>query len=185
VRELIEGWKLFAQSRQSLFGTLLIVGDGPERQLLRKKVRSQGLQGVVFAGRINYDELPIYFSVADVLVMPTLEDNWSLVVPEAMACGKPVLCSCYNGCWPELVHPGINGWVFDPSNPHETSKHFSRCLEQQDYLSVMGQSSLAIVRQFTPQRAANAVLESCMLSFERAKGFRNCFPKWHQRGFEL
>lgn len=45
--------------------------------------------------------------------MPTIEDNWSLVIPEAMACGLPVATSIYNGCYPELVKKDINGYVFD------------------------------------------------------------------------
>ena len=50
--------------------------------------------------------------------MPTIEDNWSLVVPEAMACGLPVATSIYNGCYPELVNKNLNGMVFDTFNMH-------------------------------------------------------------------
>ena len=46
--------------------------------------------------------------------MPTWQDNWSLVVPDAMACGLRVLCSKFNGGWPELAHEDENGYVFSP-----------------------------------------------------------------------
>ena len=48
-------------------------------------------------------ELYKYYALCDVFIMPTLEDNWCLVIPEAMACGKPVACSIYNGGHYELV----------------------------------------------------------------------------------
>jgi len=85
-------------------------------------VRTLGLDFVRFAGRVHYGDMPAYYAACDALVMPTLEDNWSLVVPEAMAAGKPVLCSVHNGCWPELVHDGENGWVFDPLDRDATAR---------------------------------------------------------------
>ena len=51
--------------------------------------------------------------------MPTIEDNWSLVVPEAMSCGLPVATSIYNGCHEELIENGGNGYIFDTFNHEE------------------------------------------------------------------
>lgn len=61
------------------------------------------MRSVHFLGKIPYQEVYKYYGIADVFVLPTLEDNWSLVVPEAMSCGLPVATSIYNGCHPELV----------------------------------------------------------------------------------
>jgi glycosyltransferase involved in cell wall biosynthesis len=77
--------------------------------------------------------------------MPTLEDNWSLVVPEAMACGKPVLCSTLNGCWPELVKDDVNGWTFDPTDAGQLAGLFGRCASAAPRLPVMGVASRNIV----------------------------------------
>ena len=77
------------------------------------KSKDLGLTNVYFIGKVDYDNLPNYYQSADVFVIPTLEDNWSLVVPEAMASGLPILSSVYNGCYPEYVTED-NGWVFDP-----------------------------------------------------------------------
>ena len=109
---LMDAWALFEDVSPS--GTLLIVGDGPHKNVLKSKVLRKSLTRVRFAGRIPYNDLSLYYAASDIFVMPTLEDNWSLVVPEAMACGLPVLCSKFNGCWPELVREGKNGWIFDP-----------------------------------------------------------------------
>ena len=102
------------------------MGDGPERQSLEQSAKSKGLN-VRFIGPVDYDKLAPYYAAADAFIIPTLEDNWSLVVPEAMACGLPILCSKYNGCWPELVQEGRNGWVFDPLDPADTVRCLAQC----------------------------------------------------------
>ena len=98
--------------------------------------------------------------------MPTLEDNWSLVVSEAMACGLPILCSCYNGCYPELIEPGGNGWIFDPLDETDTYSALHRCVVNRSRLPQMGVRSQEIVAKYTPENAAKAILEACRIALE-------------------
>lgn len=91
--------------------SLIIVGDGDLLDKLQNAYKR--LQSVYFEGRIEYDLIYKYYSIADVYILPTIEDNWSLVIPEAMSCGLPVTTSIYNGCHIELIKEGINGFVFD------------------------------------------------------------------------
>jgi glycosyltransferase involved in cell wall biosynthesis len=167
VRELLAAWELFTGRRSAARGSLLFVGDGPERQELERLVRQHSLPGVVLAGAVDYQAIALYYALCDVLVMPTLEDNWSLVVPEAMACSKPVLCSRFNGCWPELVKDGVNGWTFDPRDPAELARLFERCAARADMLPAMGEASRGIVGDFTPEHAAGAFLRACSLALGR------------------
>ncbi|HOX59468.1 MAG TPA: glycosyltransferase family 4 protein [Candidatus Paceibacterota bacterium] len=110
--------------------TLVLVGSGPAEAALRHQSSVLRLPNVHFAGSVDYDKLAPYYAAADAFIIPTLEDNWSLVVPEAMACGLPILCSKYNGCWPELVHEGRNGWVFDPLDTADTAKRLAQCAQR-------------------------------------------------------
>jgi starch synthase len=50
-----------------------------------------------------------------VLVLPSIEDGFGLVVPEAMACGCPVICADSAGA-ADMVTPGVNGFVFPSRN---------------------------------------------------------------------
>jgi glycosyltransferase involved in cell wall biosynthesis len=93
LRELLHGWELYVRNSSSTHGSLLLVGEGPEREVLENIIREHNLPNTTFAGAVNYDDIAPYYAVCDAFIIPTLEDNWSLVVPEAMACGKPVLCS--------------------------------------------------------------------------------------------
>jgi glycosyltransferase involved in cell wall biosynthesis len=169
VQELLTGWAQFRTQAGEQEATLLLVGDGPQRSELERYCQTQKIAGVRFAGLVDYDGLAPYYRCADAFVMPTLEDNWSLVVPEAMACGLPILCSQYNGCWPELVTPE-NGWVFDPLSPWATAKTLQEARLSKEKLSRMGEASGRIVSGQTASHAAEAVCEAVELACEARRG---------------
>jgi glycosyltransferase involved in cell wall biosynthesis len=156
---LLEAWAMMEQAYGDE-ATLVLVGQGPEKAALERQADSLALRNVRFAGAVDYDSLSRCYASADVFVIPTLEDNWSLVVPEAMACGLPVLCSKYNGCWPELVHPDRNGWIFDPLNGNDLFYCMERCLKNKSRLLDMGRNSREIVTGFTPDIAVKSILKA-------------------------
>ncbi|MCA9187625.1 MAG: glycosyltransferase family 4 protein [Planctomycetales bacterium] len=163
IRELLEAWTQFEKQHASQ-ATLLLIGDGDEGRELQRITRERGLDHVRFVGPIDYDAIAPFYRLADVVVMPTLEDNWSLVVPEAMACGLPVLCSKYNGGSPDLIHDGENGWVFDPLSTEDTTAALTMALDAGPRLRDMGCASYQIAGRFTPADAARAVLDACELA---------------------
>lgn len=109
VDHLLEAWKKHSEHYPE--DRLVLVGDGEYYQ--EWKNQYSNVTSVIFEGRVEYTEIHKYYAIADVYVLPTIEDNWSLVVPEAMACGLPVATSIYNGCYPELIHKDENGITFD------------------------------------------------------------------------
>ena len=88
--------------------SLLIVGSGPQENELREFIRVNDLINVSLLGQKNYDELVTYYHLADIFILPTLKDLFSLTVMEAMACGLPILTTKYNGAR-ELIEEGKNG----------------------------------------------------------------------------
>ncbi|MCK9506587.1 MAG: glycosyltransferase, partial [Porticoccaceae bacterium] len=147
---------------------LLLVGDGPQRQELEEQCRRLEISDSVrFAGNVDYDQIYQYYALADAFIIPTLEDNWSLVVPEAMACGLPILCSVFNGCWPEMVKPE-NGWTFDPTQKEAFSKTLAECLDKRQQLPSMGRASQELVSAYSPRKAAEGILEACKIALRKA-----------------
>jgi glycosyltransferase involved in cell wall biosynthesis len=174
IRELMEGWTAFsAEANEPV--CLVIVGGGPEELFLRDFIGRRNLKDVCLVGPVTYSDVHRFYAASDVLVMPTLEDNWSLVVPEAMACGLPVLCSIYNGCYPEMITEGKTGWVFDPLKKRETVWALRRFLraKQDQTLSEMGKTAQALVDSFSPRSAAAAILRACDLAFTKSSGKRH------------
>lgn len=157
IMELLRAW-LVADLKDV---TLMLVGNGKQREEIQNFVNLHNMTNVKIVGAINYDELGPYYKVADCFIIPTLEDNWSLVVPEAMAAGLPIACSIYNGCYPELVKPE-NGWTFDPLNIDDTVKTLKAIYASRDNLKIMGEESRKIVSNHTPQHAAQGIYEACL-----------------------
>ncbi|MCU0838572.1 MAG: glycosyltransferase family 4 protein [Rhodospirillales bacterium] len=167
--QLLDGWAEFVRARPGNC-RLILIGDGPEEGRLKARVASGGLDGVLFHGRADYEQIARYYAAADAMIMPTLEDNWSLVVPEAMACGLPILCSRYNGCHPELVHDGVNGRVFDPLSPVDVARSLTWLVDNRAHLPAMADASRRIVAAHTPEHAAGAIFDACRLAIAHRQG---------------
>lgn len=72
--------------------SLIIVGDGPLEKLCRELSSAHGIaDSVVFKDRVSHKDLPKFYAAADVLVLPSFYESFSMVVLEAMACGCPVV----------------------------------------------------------------------------------------------
>jgi glycosyltransferase involved in cell wall biosynthesis len=99
--------------------SLLLVGNGRDKQVLERRARALGLKNVHFHCAQAPDRMPSVYRSADLLVFPTLEDVWGLVANEAVLSGIPVLCSKYAGCAPELFAPEN---VFSPEDLNEFSQ---------------------------------------------------------------
>mgnify|MGYP001424440502 CR=1 FL=1 len=96
--------------------SLVLVGDGPEKDRFVAYAQELGLANVHFIPAQPPEKMPAIYRSAECLVFPTLEDVWGLVVNEAMWCGLPVAVSVYAGCAPEIVPPDQR---FDPLNPSD------------------------------------------------------------------
>lgn len=132
---------------------LVVLGDGELKQALVQKTMRLGLSGLVhYPGFKQYDELPIYYGLADAFILPSLSEQWGLVVNEAMASGLPVLVSDHCGCAVELVDEGRNGYRFSPKDTKALTTLMIR-LSQLDETraSDMAVASREIVDRWSPE----------------------------------
>lgn len=93
---------------------LIMCGDGEKGEDLKEQVRSLDLEGVEFPGFCTAVEVSEYLSQGLCLLLPSIEEQWGLVVNEAMAWGLPILSSINCGANDVLVRPGINGYIYPP-----------------------------------------------------------------------
>lgn len=133
--------------------TVLIVGDGVQRQEMELYTQLNNLQNQVkWLGKVEYSNLGVYFEAADVFVLPTLEDTWGIVVQEAMILGKPVLCSERAGA-SELVKDGENGYLFDPEQPEKLASIMLDFISNPSLCKTMGENSQKFIANHTPTAA--------------------------------
>lgn len=167
ILQLLNAWSDFTADLSER-PSLILVGWGDQMDLIKKMIQEKNLDTVKMIGSVPYNEIVNYYRIADIFIIPTLEDNWSLVVPEAMACELPIITSIYNGCWPELVRE-TNGWVMDPLDHTSLVQTLHNSYKSRLSFREMGKSSLEIVSRFTPSTAADNIYNSCIMAIKQRK----------------
>lgn len=121
---------------------IYIVGGDPTDEYLKYKT-DYHLDSVHFCGYKPKSELKKYYLAADVLVHPTREDIWGLVVNEAMACALPVITTdkCIAG--KQLLRDGQAQWIIPAEDSRILSEKIQRLytsgepgLSEQNYETV-------------------------------------------------
>lgn len=155
---LLQAYRLFRESCSGF--DLVLVGDGPQRSRLQRFSRSTGIQGLHWLGWMDSSTLPIFYSLAEALVLPSVSEPWGLVVNEAMACSRPVLVSNRCGCAPELVESGRNGFTFDPYNVNELAGVMLKVAQDGCDRQAMGRASREIISHWSPELFAENLLKA-------------------------
>ena len=113
----------------------------------------------MFAGRIHQEILPVYYSAADVLVVPSHYESFGLVTLEAMACGTPVVATPV-GAMKTIIQDGLTGYVADNLD----ARHFAQLMEAIVLKQLQGDLSPAEIRasvtELTWTRSASLLLEA-------------------------
>ena len=91
---------------------LLFVGDGNLRSQLEEEAKTTNWQSIRFLGFRNQSEMPQFYDLCDVFVLPSDFEPWGLAINEVMNAGKAVVVSDKVGCAPDLVQENSNGRIF-------------------------------------------------------------------------
>jgi glycosyltransferase involved in cell wall biosynthesis len=147
VRPFVTSLCAWALSNMAQPVELLWLGDGPLRPWLEQHPLPASVSQS-FLGAVQYADVPAIYAKSDVLVLPSLRDEWGLVVNEAMASGLPVLGSIYSQAVEELVEDGRTGWIFDPLSSVSTHAALDRVF-------ATSPAALLAMRQAARQRVSN------------------------------
>jgi glycosyltransferase involved in cell wall biosynthesis len=125
--------------------TWVLVGDGPYRGALERRIAQAGLRDrVILAGRVDDRSLHAWYEAATLFVHPTLYEGSSLATLEVMAHRRAVVATAAGGL-PDKVRPGINGWLVEPGRPDALAAAISGALSRLPHLAAMGAESRRIV----------------------------------------
>lgn len=93
--------------------TLLLVGDGPDRQRLEQEAGNLGLAepDVVFAGMVPPEQVADWYRLGDLFVSASTSETQGLTYIEALAAGVPALCRA-DPCLTGVLRSGENGWQY-------------------------------------------------------------------------
>jgi glycosyltransferase involved in cell wall biosynthesis len=137
---------------------VVVIGSGPLGAAASSLAVKLGVDArfVGFKDRVALAQI---YRAVDLLVLPSNDDPWGLVVNEAMAANLPVIVSDACGCAEDLVIPNRNGFIFRSGD----ATHLTECLREAlaANLEAMGRSSRSIIDEWTPAHSGRS-LAACV-----------------------
>jgi glycosyltransferase involved in cell wall biosynthesis len=159
--DLLEAYaRLSKDGREEPGPYLLYVGDGQSRSALEARAASLGWSSVKFVGFKNQTELPAFFDLCDVFVIPSSLEPWGLIVNEAMNAGRPIIASDHVGACQDLLRDGINGYSYPAEDVGELHRVLLKFLAEPGRHAKMGQASLSVIKQWSYEEDVEALKEA-------------------------
>lgn len=137
---------------------LHIFGTGPLEPELREQARLDGISHLVhFEGFVQTAGISEAYGRTLALLLPSKEEQFGNVVPEAMAMGLPIVLSENCGARDQLVRSGLNGFVVEPDNPIGLAYFMQLLSEDEALWRRMCKSSQEFAKRADSERFAESV----------------------------
>lgn len=146
-----------------------MIGDGPERENVRKKIEEYGLQEQVrLLGSMKPDEVRKYMEKADIFLFTSdRKEGWGAVANEAMNSGCAMIASHMIGAVPFLIKDGKNGCVYKDGDIQEISNIAKVLVKEEGKRKLLGRHAYETIhRTWNAEYAADRLLR-----FAVEKGF--------------
>jgi len=137
---------------------LLIMGDGPERSNLEKKIRQYGLEGkITLTGRVGEEKFQI-MSAADIYVSTAIHEGFGLVFLEAMESGLPVV-SYNNGGQVDFLIDGTTGFLVEFGDTEKFCDRLIKLIRSKEMRNQMVLHNQGYIKEFYTSRCADKYLD--------------------------
>lgn len=153
--------------------SFLLVGDGELKGDLQSFVEENGFSNhVVFTGRVNYDDVPTYISMMDIVLAPyNIRGDfcyWSpMKILEYMACSKAVLATSF-GQVNQIIQDGYNGYLYRYNNHLELLEKTQRLIENENLrISIGKRARETVIEKYTWDRCAKKISEICQVVLDK------------------
>src|SRR4051812_2803612 len=136
--------EVFRLIRRRVRARFVLVGDGPERSDIERRVREYGLtHEVSFVG--ERQDLVGLLSSADLFLLPSAQESFGLAALEAMACEVPVVASNVGGL-PEIIEDGVTGFACAPDDEAGMADRSVALLTDAGLHAAIARSAMEMVR---------------------------------------
>jgi glycosyltransferase involved in cell wall biosynthesis len=143
---------------------LLVAGDGPLADELRRRVPASLGSRVIWTGFLDGEEPALAYHAADVLVLSSEGEPWALVIQEAMAAGMAVISSHVSGAARELIEDGRSGRIFPAGDRPELERAILQVTEPGALAQYKRESQIALAawrRRVDPVAEVRRAMVDC------------------------
>lgn len=122
--------------------TLLIYGDGPQKENLERYIKTYALKNTYLMGKTREPEKII--PEADIMVLPSISEGASIVALESMSCAKALIATD-TGNISSIIENNINGIIVPPKNPKELSKEIDKLVDNENERKKIGENARKLI----------------------------------------
>ncbi|WP_226675670.1 glycosyltransferase family 4 protein [Rossellomorea aquimaris] len=138
---------------------LVIIGDGPELPILKRKIEgSSARDRIHLLGSKPNSEITKYYDAADLFINPSFTEGFPRVVIEAMACGLPIIATDAGGT-SDLFGKLQKNYVVDRDNIVEFRKKLSTIFENASLLEKLSSENLNVVKKYSTDSVSDMYIE--------------------------
>jgi len=150
---------------------LVVVGGDDESrsevEKLRNLSRRLHIEDIVtFTGTVRQEDLPLYYSAADVCVMPSYYESFGLVALESLACGTPVVATRVGGM-EGVILPGRNGYLTNDNAPAHLAAGIDAILAKRNGVSISAAEIRSSVSRFSWSNVAGRIVAAYRATLSR------------------
>jgi rhamnosyl/mannosyltransferase len=167
-----KGFDVLVEAMGSVDGTLVLVGDGPLRAPIARRVRDLGLSMRVFlVGELRNDELASHYAAADVFAFPSTarSEAFGVVQLEAMAAGLPVVNTALESGVPSVSRDGFTGLTVPPGDAKRLAAAINQLLSDPDARDRFGREGR---RRVESEFASHLMVRRVLDLYDRLLGRR-------------
>jgi glycosyltransferase involved in cell wall biosynthesis len=157
---LIEAYYEYINSSSGNPWHLVIIGTGPLENKIRELICTLKLSNYIhLPGYLNVYQLIPYYALASTFILASdHEEQWGLVINEAMASGLPVIASEVCGASNDLIIEGVTGYKFNPKNKRQLTDLMIRFHENAVNWDQMSKNAIELIKTWSPKEYSKSLL---------------------------
>ena len=144
--ELIEAFQLVNNKYDV---ALILLGDGPEKDLLMNFVKGNDIQNIYFIGFKNQTEISKYYYSSDIIILTSNYDPSPKVLNEALVFSLPIIVSNKIGTAYDLCKDGVNGYIYNYGHTNELAKKIEYLIINKDAREIFGNNSFKLAQRWS------------------------------------
>ena len=155
--DLIEAIDQLHKARLGQTFHLLIVGEGPERNVIQRKIDQLGLRDIVTLTGQQHDMGP-YYTMADIVVLPSHSEGSPNVLLEAMAAGISTVATNVGGV-PEIAKHGETTLMVERKKPEAIAEALFCLIKDEPLRRKLGQAGALCAMQYDPEHYCDFMID--------------------------